>query len=103
MFTVPSGSPREIEGLVLNSTSLSLMWQPPLDNLLNGIFTGYIINMTESETGSQYQITSDVPQYTFHNLHPFYRYTFIAAAVTVGPGPFSEIVFIQMPQDGRFP
>ena len=56
--------------------------------------------MTETETGNQYQISTDSAQYTFEGLHPFYRYTFIVAALTVGQGPFSEIYPLQMPQDG---
>lgn len=56
--------------------------------------------MTETETGNHYQIASDVAQYTFNDLHPFYRYTFIVAALTIGRGPYSEIISLQMPQDG---
>ena len=98
--TVPSGSPNNIESVGLNSSSLLLTWQPPLDHLLNGILRGYIVNLTETETGNHYQISSDVAQYTFNDLHPFYRYTFIVAALTIGRGPYSEINSIQMPQDG---
>jgi receptor-type tyrosine-protein phosphatase Q len=96
--TVPSGSPQEIEGSALSSSSLLLTWQPPPDEQLNGILTGYVVNMTEAETGNQYQILTDRDQYTLQDLHPFYRYTVIVAAVTVGPGPFSGIFPFQMPQ-----
>ena len=100
--SVPSASPREIGGEALSSSSLLLTWQPPLDNQLNGILTGYVVNVTETETGDQYQISTDAAQYTFEGLHPFYRYTFIVAALTIGPGPFSGIFHLQMPQDGMF-
>lgn len=56
--------------------------------------------MTETVTGKQYQISTNTTEYTFEDLHPFYRYTFIIAAVTVGQGPFSEIFSLTMPQDG---
>ena len=97
---MPSASPREIGGEALSSSSLLLTWQPPLDDQLNGILTGYVVNVTETETGNQYQISTDAAQYTFEGLHPFYQYMFIVAALTVGQGPFSEIFPLRMPQDG---
>ena len=98
--TVPSGSPQDVGGSALSSSSLLLTWQPPLDDQLNGILTSYIVNVTETETGNQFQIVTDGTSYVLHNLHPFYRYTVIVAAVTIGKGPFSAILSLQMPQDG---
>ena len=97
---VPSASPGGFEGTPLNSTKLLLTWQPPPENQLNGVLTGYVVNVTETETGNQYQISTDVAEFIFQGLHPFYRYTFISAAVTVGQGPFSDIFSLQMPEDG---
>ena len=34
-------------------------------------------------------------------LHPFYNYTCIVAAVTVGVGPYSAPAVIQMPEDSK--
>ena len=101
-YTVPSAAPESVEGQALGPRSLLLTWQPPPADQLNGILTGYIVNVTETETGTgnQYQIPADVTQFTFQGLHPFYRYTFIVAAVTVGQGPFSGIFSQQMSQDG---
>ena len=53
------------------------------------------------ETGNNEQLTSDQPQLTIEGLHPFYTYSFLIAAVTIGPGPFSEVLSIQMPQAGE--
>ena len=36
------------------------------------------------------------------DLHPFYTYSFLIAAVTIGPGPVGETFTIQMPQSGMF-
>lgn len=77
-----------------------LTWQPPPDDQLNGLLTGYIVNVTETETGNQYQISTVSAQYTFEGLHPFYQYSFIVAASTIGQGPFSDIFTLQMPEDG---
>ena len=34
-------------------------------------------------------------------LHPFYTYTCIVAAVTVGVGPYSATVEVELPEDGK--
>ena len=34
-------------------------------------------------------------------LHPFYTYTCIVAAVTVGLGPYSTAVEVELPEDGK--
>ena len=36
-----------------------------------------------------------------HTIHPFYNYTCIVAAVTIGVGPYSAPSVIQMPEDGK--
>ena len=100
--SVPSGSPQDIEVTAFSSRSALLMWQPPNNDQLNGVVTGYVINVTETETGNQNQIVTLEVQYTFNDLHPFYHYSFIVAAVTVGQGPFSAIFSQQMPQDGIY-
>jgi hypothetical protein len=96
---VPSGPPQEIEVNALSSRTALLMWQPPNNDQLNGVLTGYVINVTEIETGNQNQILTQGAQYTLHDLNPFYHYSFLVAAVTVGQGPFSAIFSLQMPQD----
>ncbi|CAI8041621.1 Tyrosine-protein phosphatase Lar [Geodia barretti] len=96
---VPSGPPQEIEVNALSSRTALLMWQPTNNDQLNGVLTGYVINVTEIEIGNQNQIVTQGAQYTFHNLNPFYHYSFLVAAVTVGQGPFSAIFSLQMPQD----
>ena len=60
-----------------------------------------MVNVSVIETGNTEQLTSDQPQLTIEGLHPFYTYSFLIAAVTVGPGPFSEVLSIQMPQAGE--
>lgn len=89
-------------GEALNSSCLVLTWMPLSEDQLNGILTGYLVNVTEAETGTLYQVSSAEEAYIFKNLHPFYRYSFIVAALTIGPGPFSEVVAVVMPQDGMY-
>ena len=42
-----------------------------------------------------------MPELILLDLHPFYTYSFLIAAVTIAPGPASEIFTIQMPQTGN--
>lgn len=59
-----------------------------------------MINVTQIDTSSTWQNTSTSTELAL-NLHPFYRYSFVIAAVTVYQGPFSERIVIEMPEDGR--
>ena len=61
----------------------------------------YIINVTEVDTGAQFQYTSVNTQYTLRSLHPHYTYEFVIEAVTVAPGPPTSVFSIQTNQDGK--
>ena len=97
---MPSAPPQEVQARSLSSSSVVLTWQLPPEDQLNGVLRGFLVNVTEAETGHQYQTSVDSTTYTLEGLHPFYRYSFIIAAVTIEPGPFSEVITLQMPQDG---
>ena len=53
--------------------------------------TGRLLSFTAVNT-----TTLSVP-----TLHPFYTYNCIVAAVTVGLGPYSTAVEVEMPEDGK--
>ena len=61
----------------------------------------YIINVTEVDTGVQFQYTSVNTQYTLRSLHPYYTYEVVIEAVTVAPGPPTSAFSIQTSQDGK--
>ena len=61
----------------------------------------YIINVTEVDTGAQFQYSSSNTQYTLRSLHPYYTYEFVIEAVTVAPGPPTSAFSIQTSQDGK--
>ena len=61
----------------------------------------YIINVTEVDTGVQFQYTSVNTQYTLRSLHPYYTYEVVIEAVTVAPGPPTSVFSIQTSQDGK--
>ena len=66
----------------------------------NGIIRRYIINITELNSGNEYQLENASTEITVLDLHPFYRYSYSVAAETVALGPFTPASIIEMPEDG---
>jgi receptor-type tyrosine-protein phosphatase Q len=96
-FLVPSAPPTDLSAITPNATTLDITWQPPGLAHQNGIIRGYVLTVFSIEGGTSQQLNSNESHLVIYNLHPFYTYSFHIAAVTVGPGPFSEIFSIQMP------
>ena len=88
-LTAPSSSPVMLTFSNITDTSFSLVWQNPPPEDHNGIIRLYFINITEEETGRQFQLTSSTPYILVEFLHPFYTYVSTVAASTVDVGPFS--------------
>ena len=97
---VPSGTPQSIQAQPIDSRSLLLAWEPPLAEEQNGVIQGYLINISVAETGDEFQHQSTNTTLIVKDLHPHYTYSLVISAVTVGPGPYSEVYTIQMPEDG---
>jgi hypothetical protein len=95
---IPSAPPTNIEATAPSATVLNITWEPPTPAQQNGIIRGYEITISVLQTGASQQLTSTGPQLMLSDLHPFYTYSFLIAAVTVGPGPVGETFTIQMPQ-----
>ena len=80
--------------------SVSLNWQAVPFEEVNGVVEGYTIAVHEVDTGRNFTMNSNTTQVTLEHLHPFYTYVFSIAAETVGTGPFSESITIQLPEAG---
>ena len=99
---MPTGPPQAVDVRSESSTILALSWQPPPTESQNGIIIFYTVNITEMETGIVLSYTVvNATTLSVPALHPFYNYTCIVAAVTVGVGPYSAPAVIQMPEDGK--
>jgi len=57
--------------------------------------------MTAMESGESYQLISPNTSLTVNDLHPYYHYNLLVAAVTTAAGPFSNILPVLMPEDGK--
>ena len=67
-------------------------WIPPLEEDQNGIVRSYTVNVTELNTGSQFQRIVMGTDILLDQLHPYYVYQVTVAAFTIGNGPFSAPV-----------
>lgn len=84
-----------MSGYVIDSTSIFLSWEPPPQEHQNDAVTGYLVNITEVETGNTSQLYTSSTSITLSSLHPSYTYIWSIAAVTIGPGPFSQNIILR--------
>ena len=90
-----------MSGYVINSTSIFLSWEPPPQEHQNGVVTGYLVNITEVETGNTSQLHTASTLIILSLLHPSYTYICVITAVTVGPGPYSQNITLQVFEAGK--
>lgn len=87
---------------LVSETSFTLTWQPPSFEGRNGIIQQYVIRVQEVDTGRMFTETSNTTEVTVENLHPFYSYNSRIAAETIGLGPFSAPITVQLNEDGKW-
>jgi len=58
------------------------------------------ISVAESDTFRHLANVSNTTV-TVEDLHPHYVYSLAISAVTIGPGPYSQLHTVQMPEDGK--
>ena len=100
-YTAPSSPPTSLNVTVVDSRTVYISWNPPPADQINGVLTGYTVNVSVTDTQNQAEYHSSTTELTLSGLHPFYTYTFIVSAVTVAPGPFSMEYVITTPADGE--
>jgi len=103
IFTVPSDSPRILQSVIVNSSTMLVTWLPPPPEYQNGIITAYVVNVSleGSHTENQLSTTCSL-NLTLERLHPFSTYIMVVAAETdIGRGPFSSPFEIHTPEDGK--
>ena len=86
---------------LVTDTSFTLTWQPPSFEGSNGVIRQYVVQVVELETGILFMEISNVTNITLDNLHPFYTYSCRIAAETIGVGPFSVPITVQVNEDGK--
>ena len=79
-----------------------MAWQPPPEDLHNGIIQSYLINCTEIDTGMTFNVSTILTEIIISSLHPAYFYICQVSAVTVDVGVFSENVTVQTLEAGMY-
>lgn len=67
----------------------------------NGLIQRYSISVTELETGTSEEFSTVEESIAITNRHPYYRYSYQVAAVTIRQGPYSVATLIRMPEAGK--
>ena len=96
----PTGPPRYVEVLVINSKSINITWSSVLDEDTNGIVRSFVINVTDNEQTRQVTVSARHLYHNIRSLRPYTNYSISLAAATVDTGPFSSEVMVEMPEDG---
>ena len=97
----PSMPPENLTVEATTSESITLSWSPPDMQSQNGIIMGYLINVTEIETGETFQVSSATTNLVIQSLRPFTTYVCVIAAETSGgTGPFSISLTVQTNESG---
>ena len=100
-FSAPSGPPTNFMANVINSRSISLLWQPPALDQQNGILRHYIVTL-ESSTGTESRnISSSLLSITVSGLRPYVAYSCTVRAGTVASGPPTAVIVRTTLEDGR--
>ena len=85
--------------------TIDIEWRPPHQSQWNGILRGYLILYTETDSTctsvkplgpwSEIHVSpAGQTNYTIHQLQPSTSYCLQVSAVTVGPGPYSQPLYI---------
>lgn len=83
-------------------TTANISWSPPPPEDQNGIIRHYSIELTDKSTGLELNIIAEAEYYLLDFLEPHTTYTYRIAAVTIQPGPFTELKNFTTSQGGMF-
>ena len=98
---VPTSAPRHPSGYAISSSSIYLTWDPPPLLERHGIIREYQINLTERETGTLTTYTTSSTFIEVSLLHPFYNYSWVVTAITIGEGPYTASSAVMTLEDGK--
>ena len=99
--TAPNSPPHNYAGVALSSRSIVLTWDPPPAEQQNGIITGYLVNVTELETGEVTAMFTESHNVTLYPLQPFTTYgTLVSAQTVAGRGPTTCLLSVTTLEEG---
>lgn len=98
---VPTAPPTNLTIVAVTAQTFTASWSPPPFEMQNGLIQQYVIVVTGTESGHTFQTTSNTTEVTVMNLRPFTTYTCKVAAETVGIGPYTSPITVQLLEDGE--
>ena len=97
----PSAAPELLSLVSKTSSSLTLSWNSPPFEETNGPIQYYTVRVTEFDTNTTFPARNSFnTQITFSNLHPYYIYQCTVATYTIGIGPYTQPISVQLDQEG---
>ena len=102
----PDGFPQNVQVDVVSSTAVLVTWEEMLEDQRRGNITHYEVMCSQSTFQDIPPVTKQtegpVLSLLVENLEEFVEYNISIRAYTViGPGPFSPLVVVQTPEDGK--
>ena len=99
---VPSSPVGSLNVTAPHSHAVSVVWSSlPLSDL-NGILKYYSVHFTVAETLETFENKTDKTDFILTNAHPYYTYSVKVAAVTIGYGPYTHVINVTTPQNGKY-
>ena len=98
----PTSPPTDVTIIAHFSTSIVVLWKPPIKQGQNGVITGYVVELSPVSSSyiARQSVGGNIDLYTFTNLKPHRNYNVRVAAKTLaGVGPFSVAITQQTRQD----
>ena len=96
LIAAPSAVPHAVQAFPNSSYNITILWSPPPEIDRNDVIIYYEIQLTETETGTEFQWTAPELTTTRDSLHPHFHYEIrVAAHTSVGTGPFSAVETVQ--------
>ena len=86
--------------MTIDSETVHLSWDAPLGDH-NGRIREYTVNVTELETGREFQLIATTTFIEITSLHPFYTYEWQVSAVTIDKGPYTTLSVVMTSEDGK--
>ena len=91
-------APDNVTILAINATTIYLSWNGVVSVV--GIIRDYIIRVSEINTELIMDYRTSLTSISI-SVHPDYVYSCSVSAFTVAAGPFSNVVTVKTPQDGK--
>ena len=99
--SAPSAPAQNVSVDNTTSESITLSWEPPVDEQQNGIIINYVVRVAV-EGGTATYFNSTTTYIVIASLRPYTTYEYsIAAETSAGMGPFSSINTIRTDEAGE--